>query len=175
MRFQLLHVEVAALHDLFEGNHCVTVTEDLAVHREILCPFSILDIWGLRSCVTGWFLFLGLLGEVALLPWALLPERVRRAAGGCLGHKEGQRGARRESSRRRQRGSSKPPTCGEKHPPQGMERSLCCPWAHATAGMIMALGLVIPLPHAPLMCKCSEGWPNTLRENTSEEIETSLN
>lgn len=123
------------------------------------------------ASVTPRFLSLGLLGAMSLLPWAVLPERVGRAAGGALGTKEG-RGVPEGRAAPTAPGVS---IWGEKHPPQGMERSLCCPWAHTTAGIIMALGLVIPSPHAPLMCKCSEGWPNVLGENTSEEIETSLN
>lgn len=104
---------------------------------------------------------------MALLPaWWVQPQ-------GCLGNK-GQRGARRQSSCWCQQGIPKLLNCGEKQTPQGW-RSVCCSWAHTRAGMIMAPCLVIPLPHTSLICKCSEGWPNMLRENINNEKKTILN
>lgn len=81
---------------------------------------------------------------------------------------KGQKGARRQSSCWHQQGIPNLLNCGEKQTPLG-RRSVCCSWAHTRAGMVMALFHVIPLPYTSLICKCSQVWPNMLRENINKE------
>lgn len=132
-------------------------------------------------------LFLPLVWRCDSPPTSSASSRVRKAAwchcclltgfsqGGALGTMKGGKVSEGRAFTGVTRGISKPLNCGEKYTPQRGRRYTCCPWAYTRAGIIMALNLIIPLPHTSLMHKCSKGWSNMLRENTTEETKPSLN